>query len=275
MRLDFHTHAFHPKIAARVLNQLRSRYDISPVGTGLSEDLHTRIRAAGLDRAVVHTAATRPAQVIPANNWALHLAREHPWTIPFGTIHPGYHDFEAELERLKGHGIRGIKLHPGFQGFDLADPRLVPVFAAMKSHFVVLVHIGDDQPPDTSPSSPYKLLAIHERFPQLPLVAAHFGGARYWQSASEAILGTAVCVDTSSSLAFIPDPMLDRIFSRHPLERIFFGSDYPLFDPSRELALLRDRLKLTSEQTDTLLTAGGRLLGLGSSSLSKEGKSVQ
>ncbi|MFW6005253.1 MAG: amidohydrolase, partial [Desulfonatronovibrionaceae bacterium] len=39
MSMDFHTHVFHPKIAHKVLKQLRNHYGITPVGTGLVDDL--------------------------------------------------------------------------------------------------------------------------------------------------------------------------------------------------------------------------------------------
>ena len=75
MRYDVHTHAFHPKVATRVVEQLARHYDVTPVGDGTLDDLSARVAAAGLDRFVVHTAATDPAQVIPANNWAIEIQR--------------------------------------------------------------------------------------------------------------------------------------------------------------------------------------------------------
>ena len=69
-RVDVHTHAFHPKIAAKVLRQLEAHYRIPPVGTGLWEDLQPRLARCHISRAFVHSAATAPEQVIPANRWA-------------------------------------------------------------------------------------------------------------------------------------------------------------------------------------------------------------
>ncbi|MFA7166128.1 MAG: amidohydrolase, partial [Desulfoplanes sp.] len=56
MHIDIHTHAFHPKIAHKVLEQLQNHYAIAPVGTGTVEDLLPRLKKAGIDRAVVHSA---------------------------------------------------------------------------------------------------------------------------------------------------------------------------------------------------------------------------
>ena len=261
MTLDIHTHAFHPKIAGKILGQLEAHYGIAPAGTGLTADLFARLDAAGIERAAVLAAATSPAQVIPANNWALELAATEPRIIAFGTIHPGFAQFEAELARLERAGIKGIKLHADFQGFSLDDPALLPILESMSGHFTVLFHVGDRLPPHLNPSCPAKLAALKRKFPKLTMIAAHLGGYLQWAQALEHLAGTDVYLDTSSSLPFIPDSLLHAILDRHPPERVFFGSDYPLFDPGVELERLRARLRLNSTRTDLLLNGGERLLG--------------
>jgi hypothetical protein len=259
--LDIHSHAFHPKIAEKVLRQLETHYGITPVGTGLASDLLARLDAAGIERAAVHAAATAPAQVIPANNWSIELARSEPRLIPFGTIHPGFEDFETELSRLERAGIQGIKIHADFQGFRLDDPLLRPILEAMSGRFVALFHVGDRLPPALNPSCPAKLAAIRRDFPGLTIVAAHLGGYLHWAEALEHLAGTDIFLDTSSSLPFIGDDLLRAILDRHSPEQVFFGSDYPLFDPARELESLRSRLDFTDARLELLLTAGERLFG--------------
>jgi predicted TIM-barrel fold metal-dependent hydrolase len=260
MRIDVHTHAFHPKIADKVLAQLEDHYDIHPLGTGLVDDLIARLRTAGLDKAVVHTAATAPAQVVPANNWSIFLQRTHPELYAFGTLHPGFKDNWRELDRLEAEGIRGIKLHPDFQGFRLDDPALYPLLEALDGRFSVMVHVGDRLPPELNPSCPIKLAQIVRDFPNLTIVAAHMGGYLHWTWALEHLIGKDVYIDTSSCLDFIDDTLLHAIFSRHPRERILFGSDYPLFDPGLELRKLERRLKLGSKDLETLLSTAELLL---------------
>lgn len=260
MSIDFHTHAFHPKIAGKVLEQLEGHYGISPVGTGEADDLLARLDAAGIERAAVLAAATAPAQVIPANNWAIELARTQPRIVPFGTIHPGYPDCEAELDRLENAGIKGIKIHADFQGFRLDDPALFPVLEAIRGRFVALFHVGDRLPPEKNPSCPAKLAAIHRDFPGLTIVAAHLGGYLHWAEALEHLAGSDIYLDTSSSLPFVGDALLASILDRHPAERVLFGSDYPLFDPAREIARLRQRLDLSDARLEQLLTNGEALL---------------
>lgn len=259
MRLDMHTHAYHPKIAHKVAAQLERHYGIVPVGSGLIEDLRVRARLAGLDKVVVHCAATAPAQVIPANNWAIELTRTYDDVLAFGTLHPGYADFEAELNRLWTAGIRGIKLHADFQGFRLDDRALWPIFEALSGRFVVMFHVGDRPAPKDNNSCPMKLAAIHRDFPGLTIIAAHLGGYLHWKWALEHLIGRDVYLDTSSALPFIDDATLGEILRRHPRERIVFGSDYPLFDPGEEMERLMSRLGLSDAEMDGFVTHGAAL----------------
>lgn len=259
MFIDIHTHAYHPKIADKVLAQLEGHYGIKPVGTGQIDDLLARAKAAGLDKVVVHNAATAPAQVVPANNWAIRIHRENPEILSFGTLHTDFPDFERELERLWRNGIKGIKFHADFQGFRLDDRKLWPIFEALSGRFTVMLHVGDRLPPEQNNSCPAKVAAILRDFPKLTVIAAHMGGYLHWQYVLEHLAGKDVYLDTSSTLAFIDDDTLARIVSAHPRERILFGSDYPLFDPGEEIARLRKRLSLRDAQLEAILSAGSLL----------------
>lgn len=258
-RIDVHTHAFHPKIAAKVVRQLESHYRIPPIGNGLWEDLEPRLDQAGIQKCVIHSAATTPEQVIPANRWAVSLLK-NPRIIPFGTMHPKYKDLDTELQFLYDKGIRGIKLHPDFQGFRLDDPDLLPLFHAMEGKFTLMVHVGDRLPPKENPTCPWKVAAVKRQFPKLRIIAAHFGGHLHWQYVVQAMKGLEIFMDTSSSLFTIPDHLLRQIYNEFPRYLFLFGSDYPLFNPPDEVELLQKRLKLSDDQLEEILTAGSRLL---------------
>ena len=262
MPIDIHTHAFHPKVAEKVVRQLEDHYRLTPVGNGLIDDLLLRLDKAGISHAAVHAAATKANQVIPANKWARSIQSEHPRLFPFGTFHPDFADWENELLTLEKAGIRGIKLHPDFQGFPLDDPRLEPIFEHIGDRFFLMIHIGDRLPPEKNPSSPQKLALLLKRFPRLRVIAAHLGGFLHWQYVVEYLAGKDLYLDTSSSLWGIPDALLFDIFKNHPREKILFGSDYPLFDPLEEIQLLKKRLRLSSSEMDALLNNAKPLLGL-------------
>ncbi len=259
LRYDVHTHAFHPKIADKVVAQLHEHYDIKPEGTGLIEDLLVRERQAGVDKFVVLCAATAPAQVIPANNWIIELQEKYDEVIGFGTLHPEYKDWEKEVERLKRAGIIGLKFHPEFQGFWMDDPRLLPLMEATHKDFIYIFHVGDRAAPKDNPSCPIKLAALARQFPDARIIAAHFGGYLHWKWALEELVGTNVYLDTSSSLSFIPDDMLQAIMDRHPFERLLFGSDFPVFDPVLEVERAQRRMHLSDSRLEALMGNAGEL----------------
>jgi len=260
LRTDIHTHALHDKIADKVLAQLEDHYGIAPVGSARIEDLLARERAAGIEQVLVLCAATAPAQVVPANNWVISLLRKHPEVAVFGTLHPDYEDWEAELERLRAAGVRGLKFHPEFQGFWMDDRRLLPIIEAAWPDFAFMFHVGDRLPPERNPSCPFKMAALVRAFPRARMIAAHMGGYLHWPAALEVLAGSGVYFDTSSTLPFIDDDLLRELWRRHPRERILFGSDYPLYDPGTEARQLQQRLGLSDAELEELQENGGRFL---------------
>ena len=259
MRIDVHTHAFHPKIAAKVLKQLEDHYGTHPVGTGIIEDLLSRLCKGAFDMAVLLCAATSPGQVRPANRYALQLQQQFPQIIAFGTIHPAFEQWEEELTWLKQAGIRGIKLHPEFQNFWLNDPRLLPIFEHAQDDFIFEIHIGDRKTPEQNPSCPYKLAALLDAFPRLQVIAAHLGGYQQWQHSLKALVGRELWLESSSSMAFINDEELRAIVSGHPRERLLFGSDYPLYDPFEAFCHVQQRTAFSDAEMEALLDNGKKL----------------
>ena len=264
MYIDIHTHAFHPKIAHKAVDHLNSFYSITCSGDGTIANLLEREQEAGLEKCVVLCAATAPAQVIPANNYAISLQREHPeQVIAFGTVHPAYENWEKELARIKAAGIRGIKLHPDFQSFWLDDPRLLPIFEAAQKDFVFEIHIGDKTTPDKNPSCPYKLASIMRQFPDIRVIAAHFGGYRMWSHALEVFSGSTfenLWFDTSSTTPFATPELAHRLLNTFPRERILFGTDWPLYDPVEELERLQTLGGLSDSEMEVIMSNASALL---------------
>jgi uncharacterized protein len=256
---DTHTHVFHPKIAEKAINQLQTHYGIKPQGTGVLDDLLARADRAGIGRVVVHTAATDPSQVIPANNWAMDMERQSKRVTAFGTLHPDYAEPEKELARLRAAGIKGLKFHPDFQGFFLDDPKFYRLMEIIGDEFTLMIHIGDAKAPEKNPSCPIKMAKLRRAFPKPRLIAAHLGGYSHWRCAVENLAGLDVFFDTSSSLSFIDDDTLRELIAKHPMEQLLFGSDYPLFDPADEIALVKRRIAPLGVRTEDILNAGAQL----------------
>ncbi|AMK11687.1 MAG: amidohydrolase family protein [Pseudodesulfovibrio sp.] len=259
MRIDVHAHAFNPKIARKAVDQLETHYGIRPVGSGDADDLLRHLDKAGLDKAVVLTAATTPSQVVPANDWAIELKGLSPRFIPFGTLHPEYDRNAEELERLAANGIRGLKFHPDFQRFRMDDPKFYDLMSLVDERFICLFHVGDDLPPDENPSCPRKMAALRRAFPKPPMIAAHFGGLKQWEYAMEHLAGLDVYVDCSSVLDFVDDDLLRRLVDAFTPDRILFGSDYPLYDAEDEIRRITQRLGLSDARVEAFLNRAGKL----------------
>lgn len=253
MNIDAHTHAFHPKIADKVLNQLNNHYGIIPKGTGIIDDLLARADKAGIDKVVIHTAATSPGQVTAANDWAIHLNETYDRVIAFGSMHPDYHDPETEFRRLEKSNVKGLKFHPDFQGFFMDDPKFKAIMEMIQDRFTLMFHVGDKNPPEKNPSCPKKLLALRLDFPKPTIIAAHMGGYLHWEWALEYLAGKDVFFDTSSSMPYIRRDTLKALLNKHSRDRILFGSDYPLFDPGEEMASLQKTAGLNDSQMEKIL----------------------
>ncbi len=122
MIVDFHTHTFPDKIAAATVDKLHSAAHIRPFSDGTVSGLSASVRAAGIDCAVNLPVATSPRQVIQINDTAAKINGRTAETgvLSFGGMHPDFADYRAELARVASLGIRGIKLHPPYQGADLS-----------------------------------------------------------------------------------------------------------------------------------------------------------
>jgi predicted TIM-barrel fold metal-dependent hydrolase len=254
MLIDCHTHAFADKIADKAVKQLIDYYQIPTNFNGRLPELLKLANEAQLDAIVLLVAATRPEQVKPANDWILKLAQisapklqslfkldRVPKIIPFGTFHPADPNWRTELQRLKTAGIKGLKLHPEFQGIDLADPGLGTFFEEAAGDFVLMIHIGDPKISPDNFSTPKKVRNLLRNFPRLRLIAAHLGGYCFWEDVLTELAGQNIYLDTSSALSYIAPDLLRRIINRHDVARILFGSDYPLTSPAAEIRLL-DRM---------------------------------
>lgn len=259
MLIDCHAHAFADKIAAKAVQQLIDYYQMPTTNGGHLSDLINAANQAGLDAFILLVAATKPEQVKPANDWVLEIAskskselkqltgqKQLPGIIPFGAYHPADPNWLVEINRLRNAGIKGIKLHPEFQGIDLADPRFNPFFEEINDRFILMIHVGDPRVSPLNFSTPRKVAAILRNFPKIKMIAAHMGGLYFWDEVLDTLAGKDLYLDTSSALPFMQPKILKQIIAKHDPSKILFGSDYPLNTPQKELELLEQIPWLTT-----------------------------
>ena len=145
MLIDFHTHAFPPKLAGRAVAQLsRSAGGLEPQTDGTLESLKAVMDADGVDLSVVLTIATNPGQMHKVNDYAFEMDRDDR-IVAFGSVHPDAPDALEELERIKAAGLKGVKLHPEYQGFYADEERMRPIYRKISQlGLITLFHAGED-----------------------------------------------------------------------------------------------------------------------------------
>lgn len=250
MIIDFHAHIYPAKIAEKASKNIGLFYNTQMCYDGSPEKLLESGRKIGVEKYIVHSTATVAHQVEAINNYIISEVNLHKEFVGFGTIHPDYEDFENELKRIKSLGLRGIKLHPDFQKFQVDTPGMDDVYEVIAElKMPVLVHAGDYR---YDFSGPKRILHVLEKHPSLIVVAAHFGGYTEWDNAMEYLVGQRVWFDTSSTLWKLPVEKADEMIKAHGFEKFLFGSDYPMWDHEDELKRFL-RLSLSPEEREAIL----------------------
>ncbi|ADU27476.1 amidohydrolase family protein [Ethanoligenens harbinense] len=255
---DFHTHIYPEHIAARSVEGMRAHYHLAASGTGLVENLLACAEKAGGGYLMALAVASKPGQVATINKWlSRHLSDR---LFGFGGLHPHSKHLEQDAEQLLALGLRGIKLHPDYQHVAADDPSMDAVYdLAVQHHLPVLIHAGDVRTPY---SSPVRIAHVLERFPQMTVIVPHLGGYSEWDEAERHIIGKNCYIDTSSSLWALPPEKAAELIRKHGVERVLFGTDYPLTTQAEELERF-DRLGFTEEERRLILLENAkRFLGL-------------
>lgn len=76
-----------------------------------------------------------------------------------------------------------------------------------------------------------------QTFPRLTVIAAHFGGYTLWDEATRRLAGRFenLWVDCSSSFYAMSDAHARTLIAAYGADRVLFGTDYPMWNPAREL----------------------------------------
>lgn len=222
--IDVHTHIWPEKLAERAVDHVGNYYSYEMHGKGTLADLKESAAMAGVERFVIHSSALKASQVEDVNtNAANHITDK---IAGFGTLHPEYQDFEKEINRIISLGLKGIKLHPDFQFFNIDDKRMYPAYEIIASKGLpVLFHMGDV---NYDYSSAKRLLKLMSDFPKLICIGAHLGGHLKWDEAEEYLIGKNLYLDSSSTSRKLSPAEIKRLIRLHGADKILFGTDYPI-----------------------------------------------
>jgi hypothetical protein len=250
MIVDFHTHLFPESICSG-----RECYcESEPAFELLYRSPKSRLVGAtellaamdenGVDQSVVFGFPWQDPELFKMHNdCIMEAVQKHPKRlIGFGCFDPGSREAAKEAERCLDGGLAGIGelafYRSGIENESLAQ--LDPVMAICRDRGrPVLIHtnepVGHNYPGKT-PNTLAQIYRLVERFPVNRIVLAHWGGGLFFFNLLKKEVKDRlknVYFDTAAS-PFLYDPAIYRMaIELVGVEKILFGSDYPLIEPQR------------------------------------------
>ncbi len=240
----------------------------------VDELLHT-MDAAGVERSVLQGWYWQhPRHCDWQNQFYAACIKAHPDRLSaFASFHPGL-GVEASLELVrsaKAQGFVGLgELSPHSQGFDVADSVFTEVLElAAELRLPVNLHVTDAEAAhyEGRVETPLRdFLWLAREFHRTTFILAHWGGRlpMHEQTAEELM---NLFYDTAASPLMYDEQIWKHFVEMVPVERILFGSDYPLnlypkLDAQAGMTRLIDEARRQGMDLDQLAKNTKRLLHL-------------
>ncbi len=247
--IDFHTHVYPEAISVKAADSIREFYGFGEKAMdGSVKTLLARGDLAGTHRFVILPVAIRPDRTRHINEFIAGEVAREPRLFGFGTVHAGMEDIADEVDFIEENGLKGIKMHPDFQLFNIDDERLFPMYEQIQERLPVIFHVGDDR---YDYSHPQRVRRILELFPRLQVIAAHFGSYALYREAYDLLKDKDCFFDVSSSLMFMDEGVAEGYINSYGAGRFVYGSDFPMWDPVTEMERFL-KLKLTDDQFEQI-----------------------
>ena len=272
MIIDMHTHIFPEKISAEVLEKLSIVSHSKYFSDGTLNGLKSSMDAAQINFSVILPVVTSSRQVekINSSSAALNEKNFGEGIISFGCIHPDYTNYREELSRVKNRGLKGIKIHPVYQGTNLDDVKFLRIIdRAAELGLIVVTHAGLDIGfTGVVRCSPQMAKKVVDEVGDFKFVLAHMGGWKNWNDVLKILGGTKVYLDTSFSTGEII-PRRDFHWAAEELklldaaqfmefvkvfgaEKILFGTDSPWTSPKTSIDFIKN-LPLADDAKNKIL----------------------
>jgi predicted TIM-barrel fold metal-dependent hydrolase len=248
--VDFHTHVFPPAVIAQrgafcARDPTFAELYGDPAAKLASlEDLVASMEGAGIDLSVALGFAWRDQADCRRHNDYLLAASASSGgrVVPFCAAQPAGDGaaFRDEVSRCAEAGARGLgELRPEDQGYGLlSEAGELLARAALEYGLVLLFHVSEPVGhayPGKGGLRPWELAGFAARYPEVPVVAAHWGGGLpFYRLMPEVASATAnVYFDTAASALLYGDAVYEVGTSLASAERVLFGSDFPLLSQTK------------------------------------------
>lgn len=249
MIIDFHVHITAPEVIARRDEYLerdawfRELYASPKARLCPVEELIAAMEHDHVDRAVVFGFGWRDMGLCRQDNdYVMEAVARYPdRLIGFAVVNPGAGDEAVrEIERCAAGGMRGVgELMPDGQGYSLDDERtMAPIVnVAMAHDMVLLTHCSEPVGhvyPGKGAVTPDKIIRFAQRFPEVTLVCAHWGGGTvfYELMPEVARIMHHVYYDTAASPLLYQTDIFE-LAARWVPGKVLFATDFPLISHAR------------------------------------------
>ncbi len=176
-----------------------------------------------------------PETCVWHNHFMSICVKEHPDRFSaFATLHPAA-GRDATLEIVRSARARGFcglgELSPHSQGYDVGDPIFQEVMElAGELRLPVTLHVTDHESghyPGRAETPLRDFLWLANTYPHTNFILAHWGGLLpLHEEEAEKLFN--VFYDTAASPLLYDETIWKRFLEVVPVERLLFGSDYPL-----------------------------------------------
>jgi uncharacterized protein len=279
MLIDFHTHIFPPDI-----QQHRERYCARDpwfdklysnprTRIATAEDLIAEMNESGVEVSVTFSFGWTDIGLIEeTNNYVIDVMRRYPKRIyGMAVLQPAAGARAVrELDRCARAGMIGLgELMPHGQGYKLSNIELLmPIMEVVRQHqLIVLSHCSEPighTYPGKGDVTLQDIVTFLTEFPDVPFVAAHWGGGLPFYCLMPEIqqITSNVWYDTAATAYLYRNTILPVVANLVGVERILFASDFGLLRQQR----IMDYVSQSGLDTDAVeKVLGGnaqQLLGL-------------
>lgn len=262
MLIDFHAHTFPDKIATAAIADLEQRANTKATREGTVAGLLSQMEQTGVDMSVILPVVTKPKQFQSVNDYAAKVNEDYKGKlISLGGIHPMTDSYKEELDYIVSLGLKGIKIHPDYQGVFIDETRFMQIIdRASELGLIIVTHAGVDIGlPDPVHCPPDKALKIIREVKPEKLVLAHTGGWKQWDMVEELLAGLDVYFDCAFSSRYLSAAQFERIVNAHGADKVLFATDTPWESPAETRQWI-EKTQLTPEQKSYIYSKNAELL---------------
>ena len=249
--IDSHCHVYPDKIASKAVEAIGNFYDLSMYYDGRYSTLIDHGSAIGVRHYVIFSVATTPHQVHTINTFiAQTVGNSGGLMTGLGALHPDSDDIERDIDEIISLGLKGVKMHPDFQRFNIDDKKCYKIYEYCQGKLPVLLHTGDSR---YDYSNPTRMKRVLDDFPNLTVIGAHFGGWSCWEEAAEKLSGyDNFYVDCSSSFDWLTAEESRELVRKYGADHVLFATDFPMWNHKTELERFMN-MNLTDKENELIL----------------------